>query len=156
MVPPLPDQFPVLVPTRDADLFYGLWPWAKGPRWALRDPWEFEVEGFGTFLIPKGYITNKASVPSLFWGFPFGYTPDGLCTIAALEHDFLCDLLLGGSEWLTSALGGKLPTAPSPTIIHHHFRSKLLAAGVRRWQAELFFRSVYYFGPGGKLKPSFL
>ena len=79
------------------------------------EPWEFTVDSGGTrerFTIPVGYEFDKASVPPFFWGFPFNYTPDGLCTVPALEHDFLCDLHAGGSDWLRVRLT-PLPAAPS-------------------------------------------
>jgi hypothetical protein len=120
---------PDIIPIRDASIGFGLWPWSKGPLFRLVEPWEFTVDSGGTrerFTIPAGYEFDKASVPPFFWGFPFNYTPDGLCTVPALEHDFLCDLHAGGSEWLRVRLI-PLPAAPPTTVIHRHFYDRLLA-----------------------------
>jgi hypothetical protein len=77
---------PDIIPIRDASIGFGLWPWSKGPLFRLVEPWEFTVDSGGTrerFTIPSGYEFDKASVPPFFWGFPFNYTPDGLCTVPA-------------------------------------------------------------------------
>jgi hypothetical protein len=124
---------PDIIPIRDASIGFGLWPWSKGPLFRLVEPWEFTVDSGGTrerFTIPAGYEFDKASVPPFFWGFPFNYTPDGLCTVPALEHDFLCDLHAGGSDWLRVRLI-PLPAAPSTTVTHRHFYDRLLQFNVR-------------------------
>ena len=87
---------PRIAALRDASIGYGILPWANGPMWELQERYVFRIvypdrDPGRLFEIPEGYQFNKASVPPLFWGFPFGYTPDGLCTVPALEHDFLCD-----------------------------------------------------------------
>lgn len=100
------------------------------------------------FTIPAGYEFDKASVPSFLWGFPFNYTPDGLCTVPALEHDFLCDLHRGGSAWLKGRLG-VVPPAPPPAVIHRHFYDRLLEWGVRPSKARAMWVAVRSVGPGG-------
>ena len=147
---PLPQ--PNITPLRDAQIGFGLWPWSKGPLWRLEEDWEFEAAG-RFFTIPKGYQFDKASVPSFFWGAPFNYTPDGLCTVPALQHDFLCDLLLGGSEWLKEQLG-ELPKPLSPFDTHHSFYLALLEYGVRPSKAKTMYVAVKNFGPKGRLRPS--
>ncbi len=171
---------PRLEAIRDADLGYGLACvfWAKPPLWELQEWYMFALRGVTPvqyFLIPRKYQTDKASIPTIFAGWPLNYTPDGLCTVPALEHDFLCDLWHGGSEWLESALcvcphcrqtenhttGCEysmvpigMPEAPKAHQIHEHFRLRLHEWGVRYAKAELYGKGVAMFGPGGAYRPS--
>ena len=42
------------------------------------------------FHIPKGFVTDGASVPKIFWGFPFYFTPfQGKVLPGAVCHDFM-------------------------------------------------------------------
>lgn len=140
-------------PVRDADLGFGLLPWAKGPLFVLKSDYIFKVnipnKYYGEFTIPAGYQFDKASIPSFFWGPPFNYTPDGLCTIPALEHDFLCDLLTGGSHWLRGKLGANI-IAPPAWAVHEHFKLRLKEENVRSGKASLMGAAVRWFGPKGK------
>lgn len=143
---------------RDAEFGFGLLPWAKGPMWQTEEEYTFKIcTGIWPverqFTIPAGYQFDKASIPPLFWGPPFNYTPDGLCVMPALEHDFLCDLLTGGSYWLVEKLGD-LPAAPPAWVVHRHFYYRLLQAGVRPSKAALMGRAVAAFGPQGWARPS--
>lgn len=153
---------PDIEPIRDA----GLGLFGQAPLFRLEAPWKFELaiglEQFHRlpltmglrFTIPAGYEFDKASIPRVFWGPPLNYLPDGLCTVPALEHDFLCDLLTGGSEWLRKQYAeGKLPVAPPAWAVHEHFRRRLHEAGVRSTKAEAMGRAVAWFGPGGRLRP---
>lgn len=149
---------PSIVPVRDASLGFGLlprflFPWINGPLWRLEEDYGFLLANGagGHFVIPSGYEFDKASVPPMFWGPPFNYLPDGLCTQAALEHDFLCDLLSGGSVWLKERLG-ELPVCPEAEEIHRHFKLRLLECGVRPGKALAMGRAVAALGPGGWLR----
>lgn len=151
-------RLPSIVPVRDASVGFGmvprlLFPWIKGPLWRLEENYLFELKSLqgGRFCIPAGYEFDKASVPPLFWGPPFNYLPDGLCTVPALEHDFLCDLLSGGSPWLCLRLQG-LPECPEARMVHAHFLTRLLECGVRPGKARAMGRAVAAFGPGGWLR----
>lgn len=149
-------------PIRDPSLGFGFlprflfWRWVKGPLWRLEEEHVFTLAvprctascGPCVFRIPVGYEFDKASIPPLFWGFPFNYLPDGLCTNPALEHDFLCDLLSDGSPWLKNKLI-ILPAAPPAWMVHEHFRLRLHEAGVRRGKAEAMGRTVAAMGPQG-------
>ena len=149
------DEGRFIVPVRDAGFGFGLWPWAKGPLWRITRAHGFvmKVEGFKQwYMIPAGYEFDKASVPAVFWGFPFGYTPDGLATIPALEHDFLCDLLTGGSDWLRERLELDDLVVPPAALVHRYFEQRLLADGVRPGKAKVMGRAVRWFGPGGKFR----
>jgi hypothetical protein len=145
---------PDIEPIKDADFGFGIWPWSRGPMWELLEPWTFEVMNGGfdeVYTIPAGYQFDKASVPSYFWS--LGYTPDGLCTVPALEHDFLCDLYAGGSAWLRDVLGA-VPVSPPAQVIHRHFYDQLVKWGMRPSKARVMWEGVRNFGPGGYLRPA--
>lgn len=148
---------PLITPLRDPDWFFGIWPWAKGPLFRLEEDWTFAVwdgEKHAIYTIPKGYEFDKASVPSVFWGAPFNYLPDGLCTTPALEHDFLCDLLTGGVGPKYQELLKKTKVPSSFTAVHKHFYDRLLAYGVRPAKAKAIWEAVRKFGPGSWIRPS--
>jgi len=145
---------PDIEPIKDADFGFGLWPWSRGPMWELLETWAFTVDNGGfarVYEIPAGYQFDKASVPAFFWS--LGYTPDGLCTVPALEHDFLCDIYSGGSAWLRDKLG-VIPLAPPAQVIHRHFYDQLVRWGMRPSKARVMWEGVRNFGPGGRLRPS--
>lgn len=153
-LPPPPAQ--LIEPVRDADFGFGLLPWARGPLWRLTEDYTFSLapglwEDGPLYTIPRSYAFDKASVPPFFWGPPFNYIPDGLCTLPALEHDFLCDLMDDSSWWLGRILGD-LPPVPPPELIHEHFERRLYEAGVRRSKARAMGLVVKLFGPRGKLR----
>lgn len=139
---------------RDAGFGFGLLPWARGPEWQTLEDHEFTVVtagGLRRFCIPKGYRFNKASVPPVFWGPPFGYLPDGLCTVPSLEHDFLCHLLTGASDWLRVRLPADQMVPPAVHEVHDHFHARLLEFGVRWSKARAMGRAVRWFGPGTRM-----
>ena len=145
---------PDIEPIKDADFLFGIWPWSRGPMWELQPEWKFKVDNSGftaEYTIPAGYRFDKASVPSYFWS--FGYTPDGLCTVPALEHDFLCDIYSGGSDWLHEKLGA-VPIAPPAQVIHRHFYDQLVRWGMRPGKARVMWEGVRNFGPGGYMRLS--
>ncbi len=156
---------PPLLPLRDASLGFGLLPRClfrrvRGPLWRLGEDYVFTLAarrctsacGPVTFRIPRGYEFDKASIPPLLWGPPFNYLPDGLCVLPALEHDFLCDLLQGGSAWLRNKLV-VMPDCPPARLVHEHFRLRLHECGVRFTKAEAMGRAVAAFGPQGAAWP---
>ncbi len=62
-----------------------LQPVEYGEKYKLLDNYYYEVNGY-IICVPRGFITDLASVPKMFWTIfpPFGkYTP------AAIVHDFL-------------------------------------------------------------------
>lgn len=139
-------SLPNIQPIRDASPFFG-----KGPLFRLVGNYKFHLIGGPesiTYTIPNGYEFDKASIPSIFWGWPFNYTPDGLCTVPALEHDFLCDILKGGSPYLYAKIGWV--RRPTSSAVHEHFRLRLLEEGVRPGKARLMGAAVRWFGPKGK------
>lgn len=147
---------PRIIALRDPDPFFGLWPWSKGPLFRLEETWVFlfwDGAKYCTLTIPAGYEFDKASIPAVFWGPPLGYLPDGLCTVPALEHDFLCDLASGGSDWLRKELG-ELPAVESLTMVHQHLYHRLVEYGVRPSKAKTMWEAVRKLGPGSWIRPS--
>ena len=80
--------------------------------WCLIEEFKFEYEDI-IFTIPKGFITDGASVPKIFWNI---LSPWGIYSPAAVAHDWLYysqtttkdfadDMLMAGMKKLgTSAL----------------------------------------------------
>lgn len=136
---------------RDADFGYGILPWARGPLFELLEIHDFTVQtamGLRRFRIPQGYRFNKASTPPLLWGPPFRLVPDGLCTVPSLEHDFLCDILLGGSEWLRLRLPAEMLEPLPVAQVHDYFERRLMAFGMRPFRARAWGLAVKCVGPG--------
>lgn len=128
----------------------------EGPLFRLEEAYTFKLDvppcmtgcKPTVYTIPAGYEFDKASIPRLFWG-TLAYMPSGLSDVPALEHDFLCDLWHGGSDWLRGELGGALPEVPAARLIHLHFRRRLAAVGVRPRKVWAMGHAVAAFGPGG-------
>lgn len=120
-------RLPLVKPVKNPGLFAGK------PGYRLEEDWNFQVQtpvGIRAYCIPRGYLFDGASVPRLFWGFPFGYTPYGVHIAAALEHDWLCDV------------------KPVPSrVAHEHFERRLREDGVRSTQAAAMGWAVRWFGP---------
>ncbi len=89
-------------------------------------------------------------MPAFFWGFPFGYTPYGLHIAAALEHDFLCDLGHGGSEWLRMRVPDKDLVPVTWQLTHAHFARRMQDYDLRPRQVWLMGNAVRWFGPRWK------
>lgn len=79
--------------------------------------------------VPRGYVTDGASIPRFLWslaGGPFS----GLYRDAAIIHDHFCDSM-----------------ARSWQATHRVFYDGMLARGVPKFEAQSKYRSVLYFGP---------
>lgn len=146
---------PRIAALRDASIGYGMLPWADGPLWELVENYSFTLVVAGDaapcYHIPAGYQFNKASVPPLLWGPPFGYLPDGLCTVPALEHDYLCDIITGGSAWLRDRVPSWMLSPPPVAAVHEHFERRLVQFGVRPGKARAMGLAVKILGPGTRL-----
>lgn len=56
-------------------------------RYELIEDWKCELLGRGfTFIIPKGFIFDGASIPRIFWNM---LSPSGYLFLAGLLHDFI-------------------------------------------------------------------
>lgn len=141
---------------RNPSFGFPLLPGSEGPLYVLEHEWEFNVvltppQGLRRMKIPRGYEFDGASVPAFFWGFPFGYTPFGLHISAALEHDFLCDLGHGGSDWLRERLTAEEMRPLTWQETHGHFARRLNEDGLRPRQVWMMGRAVLWFGPRWKV-----
>ena len=63
--------------------------WITDKNVALDAPLTYLLAGFA-FVVPRGFVSDFASIPKLFWGL-FG--PTGKYTWAAILHDWFCKLL---------------------------------------------------------------
>ncbi|MDR3089853.1 MAG: DUF1353 domain-containing protein [Desulfobulbaceae bacterium] len=92
-------EMPILKPlplaTREQGLFTRIKNWLWSPRvWELQANYrlywlgaDVPVEFLGQiWVLPKGFRTDFASSPRLFW--PFGMDPQGILLIPSLFHDF--------------------------------------------------------------------
>ena len=64
-------------------------PLADGKHWELIEPFEYHVgskESNEIITVPKGYVTNFASIPQIFWNI---LPPVGTYGKAAVIHDWL-------------------------------------------------------------------
>ena len=148
-------SYPYIRPLSDAQA--SLLPWAKGPTWILLADWLFTVEQQGqewNYRIPAGFCFDGQSIPSLFHGWPFHYTPEGVGMRAGLEHDWLCWLYQGGSTWMKEQFPEGLPKPPPVQVIHDHYRAVQLKDGQRPAKVFMTGWAVKLFGPGGYLRPS--
>lgn len=60
-------------------------PLKSGKQWELLEDYYYEVNGY-IIKVPKGFITDLASVPRIFWSI---FPPFGDYTAAAIVHDYL-------------------------------------------------------------------
>jgi hypothetical protein len=75
-VPPLPIDPPALKP------------FADNMQWVLVEDVNYRVgDSAFTITVPKGFVTDFASIPQAFWS--FGLSPNGRYSKAAIVHDYL-------------------------------------------------------------------
>ncbi|GAB3256001.1 hypothetical protein GCM10027347_17540 [Larkinella harenae] len=67
----------------------------KPDRWVITRPIRFKTL-IGTMTVPKGYVTDFASVPVWLWGV---FPPIGRSNRGSLKHDYWYDNRLGESEY---------------------------------------------------------
>lgn len=58
--------------------------------WRILTPFSYKIDQESWVTIPKGYLTDGASVPRLFWNMIPPWGPYGQ---AAVVHDLLCEYL---------------------------------------------------------------
>jgi hypothetical protein len=113
----------------------------------LDEPWP---AGYGV-TIPIGYEWDGGSIPSAFWGPPFNMQPWGTHVVAALVHDFWCDIGKGGSDWLRYYMGFGYPKPIPWQAAHLDFYHHCIDSGTNRTRAKLMYQAVKTFGPRWKL-----
>lgn len=87
----------------------------------------------GVFTVPKGFITDGASIPHLLWWSLSDTDPDIL--YASYAHDFLY------------SVHGMLPgVTVTKDQADNVLREQMLAIDTPRWKADLCYRAVHLFG----------
>ena len=57
------------------------------PQFMLCADWKFSLDDGLPIIIPKGFITDFASIPRLMWWMP-GFSPHGVLLCGSIAHDF--------------------------------------------------------------------
>jgi len=87
-----------------------------------------------SFVIPKGYTTDFASVPRGLWSF---FPPHGLMTNASVVHDFMYDTRLFESEMMRNN---------ARRFADREFLFNCLDGFVPAWQAVLIYAVIRLMG----------
>lgn len=90
-------------------------------KWKLLEDWETP---FG--LVPKGFISNGANVPRIFWAV---MSPAGRLFEASILHDYLYIVGIRTKKWSDLA-----------------FKRTAIAFGLGRVKATIAYYAVYLFG----------
>lgn len=110
-----------------------------GPRLAVvMKEFQFKSEALGLITVEKGFDTDYASVPRIFWAI---YPPDGSYTDAAVIHDYL--------YWYQAAQPGKPITRVEADAV---FLEAMTALGVPWHRRHILHKAVRVGGwvPWGK------
>ena len=100
---------------------------------ALEKSLHYESEVLGQIVvIPKGFISDGASVPRILWSI---YPPFGRYLEAAIVHDWYC------------VLGHKGESPIDYKIAADVFREAMQACGVNCWRRFKMYWAVRLFGP---------
>lgn len=102
-------------------------PTADGQAWQLVEPLTVTLRR-ATYTIPRGFVSDFASVPRLFWSI---CPPYGKYTLAAVLHDYLYS---GGSFGTTRKEADRA------------FLEVMLGDGTKTWRAFAMYRMVRWFG----------
>lgn len=100
----------------------------KDDLWEVHVPLFYELTKYqtkGLIVIPKGFVTDLASVPRIFWAI---FPPFGKYARAAIIHDYMA----GSSSYTKDEA-------------HRVFRDVMLEDGVPEWIAQLFYLFVEIF-----------
>lgn len=101
-------------------------------KFELVESYSYEC-GFGAVNVPKGYITNGADIPRLFWSFYPPNSPEYLS--AVVIHDYLCD------EARKKVVDKYKAYQKADKV----FYTALTELGVSRYKAWLFYKSCYLY-----------
>ncbi len=96
--------------------------------------------------IPKGYVTDLASIPRFVWTLT-GLTPDGLYRGAAVVHDYIYGKKVKVKPYSdVSVLGMSKPLRLTREDCDNIFKQLILASGEASWKANVMFWAVRTFG----------
>lgn len=131
--------------------------WRTPPRLRLTEDWIITLDDGLQLVVPKGFITDLASVPRIFWLIP-GFSPFGLLLEGSILHDFgyqhgyllspYCDFRRYPTKSLSlfldykSDLGGNIPVfvgykQPFFDNIMAGICQKVTGAGFVPWLAKI-------------------
>ncbi len=106
--------------------------------------WELVEEGFSytpwkvrnvtNIEIPKGFVTDFASIPRFFWRF---LHPTGRYGSAAIVHDYLCVMAQRSNNYI----------APTHKVAAQIFRDAMQELGVGGFKIRVMYRAVLWGGP---------
>lgn len=92
--------------------------------------------------VEKGFITDFASVPRVFWSI---YPPFGRYTKCAVLHDRLCVAFLNKELWNNVAVDkDKLPVALQNRFVRRYEADKLFLESMKAIKVNAFTRFVLY------------
>lgn len=98
----------------------------------LEEEFSFRDEKNRTWLVPKGYVSDGASIPRPFWSI-IGAPLSGAYRYAAIVHDYFCDRRVHNWE-----------------EVHLVFYKGMRAQKVDPRKAWVMYKAVYFFGPRWK------
>lgn len=118
-------------------------PLPDGRNWELEGNFVYCVDAASdgdTLIIPKGFVTDLASVPRIFWNI---YPPFGKYTEAAVIHDYgyrFAGAYIGGSHLYTKK------------EVDNLFRDAMKLCGVGVFSRFILYQAVSKFGKGSFLR----
>ncbi len=113
--------------------------------WALHDDLSYTTgDGAEVITVPKGFVTDLASVPRIVWSF---YPPDGPWVKAAIIHDFLYETQ-GTGIW-HSHTGNSRVAAYTRAEADGILKEGMADRGVGGWEQFVIWSSVRLGGSAG-------
>jgi len=104
----------------------------RGRLWKVHESFVYEVGHDEVIYVPRGFVTDLASVPRPFW--PICPTDDGYSQAAVL-HDWLC------------RHQGKVEKFYTVRRTSEIFYNAMRELGIGKLRAGIMFRAVLHFGP---------
>jgi hypothetical protein len=81
----MPHMKPLPIPTKGIGFWKGIWMWvATSRKWEIIEDWEYTINS-GTYVVPKGFVFDGASVPKFFRSW---LSPMGVLLMGGLIHDY--------------------------------------------------------------------
>ena len=98
---------------------------------AVYEPFEYHVGELGSkeiISVPKGFVTDLASIPRVIWSF---LPPHDTYGKAAVIHDYCYVHAINSKEWADNV-----------------FYESMGVLGIPKWKRKIMYWSVKYFGKG--------
>lgn len=94
-------------------------------RWQLTNPLSYETWTSSILTVPKGFITDGASIPRIFWAL---FPPTGIYLEAAVLHDHFYS---GHYKWMLRLAADKLFLEAMEDLGVSWWKRKIIWAAVR-------------------------